>query len=553
MPNALQNNAASSQLYLENIIERLPYFIFWKNAAFMYLGCNQRFADLIGKESPKDIIGKTDFELGWGEGEAELFRQGDQAVMDGNAKINMEEILIRPDGEKIVMLVNKVPLRDKYGRCIGVLGTSTDITERKKMEEELNAAKEQAEVRSRVKTEFLANMSHDIKTPLSGIIGNAELLLQNTEDPKARHSLEEMMQCGQELLCFFDNCLELSKLENTDIIFIKERFSLKVLVGEVVSLFKPTASSKKLDLTVDYDEDIPAYVAGNRPALYRILQNLIGNAIKFTHAGYVKISVQLYKKISSEKVLLQLIVEDTGIGIPYDKHGVIFENLRRLTPSHQGIYQGSGIGLYIVDKFVKALSGEIYVESEENKGSKFTLALPLYIPLIASDTVPKKMSSLVSLHARQEAPAVSTRPSPSVKTYFVSILLVEDNKIAQKITRSLLTSLGCSVETADTGEQALSMLDQKQYDLVYMDIGLPGIDGCEVTRQWRTKESPSSTSLPIIALTAHARVSESSVCLEAGINGVLAKPLSLQQAAQIIECFVEGKMVEVEGLITFTP
>lgn len=482
--------------------------------------------------------------------------------MNGNPKVNVEEILMRPDGTRIVMLVNKVPLRDKQGNCIGILGTSVDITERKKLEEDLSAAKEYAEAMNRMKTEFLSNMSHDIKTPLAGIIGNAELLLRKTKEGKARESLSEIMECGHTLLRFFDNCLELSKLENADLTLISERFKLKELIWEVVSLFKPAVKSKNLELNIYYDDNIPDNLLGNRAALFRVLQNLIGNAVKFTYQGGVKVYVQLHRKRKSpsKEVVIMLIVEDTGVGIPYHQQKIVFENLRRLTPSHQGLYEGNGIGLYIVDKFVKAMSGEIYLESEEGKGSKFTLALPFQIPLVSESITNKKMTQLLSIESTPlsevlESEIETVEPELTSSTENASagpvyILLVEDNKMAQRMTQSLLESLGYSVETAVNGHQAIQKLEQGKYDLVYMDIGLPDIDGCEITQRWRNKEGDVPSALPIVALTAHASSSEVARCLEVGMNGILTKPLLAKQAMQLVDQFIYRKSIAADGLIT---
>lgn len=150
--------------------KQIPYFIFWKNTNSVYLGCNQKFAHLINRKSPQEVIGETDFTLGWGEGEPELFRYGDQEVMNGNSKVNEEEVLIRPDGSRIVMLVNKLPMLDKHGNCIGILGTSIDITERKKLEENLVTAKEKAETSNQAKSEFILNICEVLRIPLTGII-----------------------------------------------------------------------------------------------------------------------------------------------------------------------------------------------------------------------------------------------------------------------------------------------------------------------------------------------------------------------------------------------
>ena len=193
---------------LDNILDRIPYFIFWKNRELVYEGCNQRFATLIGKNSPKEIISKTDFDLGWGQGEPELFREGDLEVMEGNPKLNIEETLIRPDGSKMVMLVSKIPLRDKYDNCIGILGISNDITERKKAEEELRIAKEKAVKADETKSRFLATVSHELRTPLNAILGFADILKREDLKDVQRQYIEDIKTSGEHLLAIINDVLD---------------------------------------------------------------------------------------------------------------------------------------------------------------------------------------------------------------------------------------------------------------------------------------------------------------------------------------------------------
>lgn len=549
--NAITQHDTDTQVYLENIIELLPYFIFWKDTQSVYLGCNQRFANLVGKKSPQEVIGKTDFDFPWGDGEAELYVQGDRVAMSGNPKVNIEEILVRPDGSQITMLVSKVPLRDKYGNCIGVLGTSTDISDRKRMEQELQIAKEKAEIMKR-KSEFLANMSHDIKTPLSGIIGLSELVSVSSKEETTQQFLKDVQACGKTLMDFFNHCLELSTLENADVTLIVEKFSLNDLVNEVVTLFKPAINHKGLALTVEYSQELPIHFFGSRAAIYRILQNLIGNAVKFTHQGSIHVSVGLMAPTSIEEknLTVNFEVSDTGIGIPIDKQKIIFEKLTRLTPSYQGVYEGNGIGLYLVEKFITALKGNITLESQEGVGSKFFVTLPLQavdLPTFQNQTIQASSTTDTSDINLQSNGNLSPEGQGIIR-----ILLVEDNEIAQKVAKGLLDKIGYQVDIADTGAQAIEIFQKTKYDLVYMDIGLPDMKGYEVVKQWRENQEGRYKDTPIIALTAHADATERELCFKSGIDGILRKPLSEKQAIEVIDKFIYQKSIAVEGLLTET-
>ena len=473
---------------LRNIIYEIPGCVYWKDKKGVYLGCNKGFLEIAGLNSVDQVIGKTDFDLCWAE-QAEILRKNDKEVMLFGP-IHFEESVTLSNQEKLTYTVVKSPLYDEKGEVIGVIGTSLDISQQKRLAEELRVARDKAEALSKAKSEFILNMSHDVKTPLSGIIGLAEILTYQLKEKELTDFAQMILDSGNQLLIFFDNCLEMTKLEGTNLIQAKEYFNLRNLVNELTDLFQPAIQSKNLDYYVNFDENIPGGLIGSRAGLYRILMNLIGNAVKFTKSGSVSITIQVGKKTTRKKMIIKISIEDTGIGIPEDKQKIIFERFTRLTPSYKGIYEGSGIGLYIVQRFIHSMGGEIYLQSEEGKGSRFTIILPLEVPLLSAQEYQEGKLLSTSEYKRKQSDAA--KPSlkkehlePEIKNFTNEekpsdkrrVLLIEDNPIAQRLAGRLLSSLYCEVEIAETGKKALDLYRSGKFDFILVDIGLPDIPG----------------------------------------------------------------------------
>lgn len=505
---------------LDIIISKLPGNVYWKSLDGTILGANDNLASIFGFESPSDIVGKLTEEF-VGEQINELLSEIDHRCIDLDQEINTEEFGYNIHKEPAIYLSRKMPLRTKAGKVIGVVGVSLDITDRKKMEEELKIAKEKSEIASLAKSEFLANMSHDVKTPLSGIIGISELLTHRL----ANENLElakTLLASGKQLYNFIENCLELAKIESTQL-FVNETFNLANTVYEIKELFLPAVNSKNLLLNIYIDPLLPKNVIGSQAGLYRTLLNLVGNAVKFTEKGSISIYLNFLKKISDQDIMIQCIVEDTGIGIASENQKIIFDRFTRLIPSYKGVHDGSGIGLYIVKTFVEKMNGEIHLESELDQGSKFTVNLPMQIP---SRELPNISNDRV---------LTQTPPSTNLNDqHLIRVLLVEDNPIAQQIEKTLLSSLNCAVEVADSGEKALALFEPNKYDLVLMDIGLPEIQGDAAAILIREKEKDAEKPCTIIALTAHLTDNMQKDLKASGINEVYCKPLLHDKAKQML-------------------
>lgn len=365
-------------LLLENIISHVPHFIFWKDTQSAYLGCNYNYAKLIGLDSPQQLIGKTDYDLDWcSDGDtADFFRLRDKEAMSGKHIRNLEQILSLPDGKKLVVLVDKVPLFDENSNVIGILAVATDITALKESEVELMKAKRLAEVANVAKATFLANMSHDLRTLLNGIIGCTEILRMKTKDSENLEFVNGIYNSGKLLLNLMEGILDFSKAESESVTYVETTFNLKEVVQQVVSAMHEQAQRKGITMDLNFIGRIPAKVIGDCNYLRRVLVNLLGNSVKFTNQGSITTTVKYLGK-KGDQGLFEIMVEDTGIGIPEDKFEYIFDRFTRVDPAYNSQYPGNGLGLAIVKQALNKMKGDIRVFSEVGKGTQFLVKIPL--------------------------------------------------------------------------------------------------------------------------------------------------------------------------------
>lgn len=373
-----------STVYLyESILSKLPSNVYWKDVNSVYMGCNERLATVMGLTSRLAIKGKTDFDFNWGdETAAESFIAFDQKVMKTEQALSTEDVFTEASGKVVTVLTNKTPLKNSHGKIIGVLAISVDITERKKMEEDLLKAKEAAEIATHAKTEFLRNMEHQLRTPFSGVYSMVELLAESETNPDKKELLEITYRSAKEFLDLLNDIIEFSRNQAESTAILAKKFDLKHLVENVIAMEQAAATFKNLTLRYKYPDNIPLIWISDPTRIQRIVLNLLSNAIKFTAKGKVTISVKLAEKIDDKHYTIQLIVSDTGIGIPVDKQDFVYEKFYRVHPANQNKYTGAGLGLYIVKQLVGELEGEIDVVSVPKKGTTFTCTLPLMRPLL---------------------------------------------------------------------------------------------------------------------------------------------------------------------------
>lgn len=528
---------------LKNLIDNLPGDIYWKDTEGIWSGVNKRGAQSLLQigfiRDRSDVIGKSDYQL-FSKETADEYRKNDLEVMSLKTEMTREEINQLPNGEKIIQLSSKRPLWDKEGNVVGVVGNTIDISYLKKIEADLKTAMEKAEAASKAKTEFLENMRHDIRTPLTGIVGFADLLKMESDNPHIKEYSENLVASSHALLDLLDEVLEAIRVSSGEIPKLKKKFSLEKTLSQVIELNRARSLEKKLSLTLNLDKSIPKYVIGDKVRLHRVALELVANALNFTDNGFVTLNALLAKK-DEGKLVLKLIVEDSGIGIPKDKQQEIYVQFKRLTPSYQGIYKGAGLGLSVVKQFVDELGGEIYVDSEVRCGTTFTCLIPLQEPLLDDATgIDSEMEHIVdtpleTTYAQEIKPSVESKQCHAFR-----VLVVEDNPIAQTVAKAILAQLHCDTDIADTGKKAVELWRNGQYNLIFMDIGLPDMDGYEVTHQIRLHEITQKTHSPIIALTAHAGDENKQRCIEAGMNAVLTKPLTAKSCTDILDAFIPG-------------
>ncbi len=373
--------------YHESIISCMPGNVYWLDNQGVAVGCNQNVLHMFGFETIDQFRGLS-FEgmgtaAGWSSETTASFKNDTLEVLKtGQARLNVEEPPIQNiQGKEIHFLTSRVPLFDDHGLVVGVVGISIDITERKKMEQALLEAKQQAEEANNAKTRFLEEMRHDIRTPLSGIVGIAELLNTINDKDKAQEYTKWLIASSQELMAFLNNVLESVNSSSGHIPISIQRFNLSETIERVVKLHQAKAIEKGLALNFYFDPNIPTFLMGDPMRIYRIVLELLSNALKFTEKGSVDVRVLSSKKIDHE-IVVRLEIQDTGPGIPKDRQLDLFTRFNRLLPSYKGLYQGSGLGLSIAKTFAADLAGTLHVESDGKTGSQFICLFPLKEPLL---------------------------------------------------------------------------------------------------------------------------------------------------------------------------
>ena len=355
------------------LIENLPQRIFLKDKNSIYISCNENYArDL--KIKPDEITGKTDYDF-YPREIAEKYHADDQRIMRLGNSEDIEERYVQNERELWVH-TTKTPIKDEKGRCSGLLGIFWDITERKRAEETLRYAKEQAEEANRMKSEFLANMSHEYRTPMNAIIGMTGLTLDTPLTDEQREYLNIVKENSYSLLGLLDDILDLSKIEAGRAELESVDFDLRATVEGVTNTLAPQASDKGIELACLIHHAVPLFLRGDSVRLRQILMNLGGNAVKFTEKGEVVIRVELQKE-TEDKATLLFSVTDTGVGIPKDKHKKIFDSFTQADGSHTRKYGGIGLGLSISRRLVELMGGQIGEESQPGKGSRFWFTVTL--------------------------------------------------------------------------------------------------------------------------------------------------------------------------------
>ncbi|WP_051333325.1 LuxQ periplasmic sensor domain-containing protein [Aliagarivorans marinus] len=388
------------------------------------------------------------------------------------------------------------------GKVIQIFGQCQDVTSMIEAEHYSRQAREQAEASAQAKSNFLAKISHEIRTPLNGILGMAQLLKDQTEQDDNKQKVDVIYQSGEHLLAVLNDVLDFSAIEQGKIKLDPEPFELEELVSHLSGMYRPLCQQNHVEFQLTQSFTRYPRILADRAKLNQILFNLIGNAVKFTHQGFVRLSLSLASSGEGENTL-HIEVADSGIGISEEALKRIFEPFVQAEDDTTRRYGGSGLGLSIVSNITKAMGGEIQADSREGRGSKFSVAIPVTV-LPALDVV------------EQEAKA-----SASVEM-ILDVLLVEDNRTNAMVIKALCKKRGCRVDWVEDGLQALERLQSKHYDLILMDNQMPGLSGIDTTSKIRQE---LKLTTPIFACTADAFEETQQAFLRAGADYVLVKPL----------------------------
>ncbi len=526
---------------------------------FLRLDKDETVLDAKGGQSPGSFLNADDFH---GRNLQDLLPQGALVqVREAQTRVRnshyMEIVEFAcPDelGEQVYEM-RVLPLN--WDQCIGVI---RNVTARKASEqrvkeyaqeleqknEELEKALTAARDATRMKSRFLANMSHEIRTPMNGVLGMTDFLLGTALSPEQQEYAESIKRSADSLLLLINDILDLSRIEAGKLRLDQTDFSPQATIAETTSMFALQARAKDLEFTSTIEAGVPEAAVGDPGRLRQVLTNLLANAIKFTERGMVGLKAEMASQ-TVDAIRLKFIVHDTGIGIPTEQQGRLFDSFTQVDESNTRKYGGTGLGLAISKQLVELLGGEIGLESEPGKGSKFWFTAtfgkstkPKPIAAV-SQTAPPRVTAAKSQTATAQpaATAAQTAEQASQLEGSLRILLAEDNEINQRITLRLLQKLGLSADAVVNGREAVEALEKRKYDLVLMDCQMPDMDGFEATAVIRSREN-GSRHQTICALTANAMDGDRERCLAAGMDDYISKPVGLEKLREALDRWIPG-------------
>lgn len=502
------NALSISEKRFKSLAENCPVAIYQTDNTSAIVYSNYVWDEIFGV-SPEAFSNDRDFERIHEHDRAKIVERW-KVIISNPSSFSLEYRINNPMKGTRWIISHGTPIYDNEKKFTGFIGTVADITERKEAEIELQKAKQKAEEATKAKSEFLSMMSHEIRTPLNGILGLTNLILQ--DNPKSEHeeSLKLLKFSGENLLTIINDILDFSKIEAGKIALENIDFDLISTLRNVIKMLDFRAKEKSIELLFTHDSSIPSFVKGDPVRLIQVINNLLGNAIKFTAAGSVELEVRLVAKADNTYILF-FSVSDTGIGIPSEKIDVIFERFSQAETDTTRKFGGTGLGLSITKRLVQLMGGAIDVKSALGHGSVFSFTLNL-----------------------EEGAALAEKQKP--KDYFqyftaagIKVLVVDDNPVNLIVASRYLRKLGITVETAENGNDALEKIKNKSYHVVLMDLLMPELDGYEASLKIRSFDDPYFKQLPIIALTASAMNEIKEKALQSGMTDFLSKPFQPEE------------------------
>jgi nitrogen fixation negative regulator NifL len=510
----------NAQLHLtREILEAIPLAIYFKDEQGRYQGFNRAFAKLLNI-SREDWLGRSVFDL-LPEDLARFHAEKDALLLREGGSQFYESPLLRHDGFQSEVAYHKAALTRPDGSVRGLVGTIIDISDRRRWELEMMQARLQAEAANRAKSEFLANMSHEIRTPMNGIIGMTDLTLGTALNPEQQTYLQAVKSSADALLTIINDILDFSKIEAGKLTIDPFALDVKTLMREVVRLFEPVAASKGIGLVLELPSLAVPPLSADGGRIRQILNNLLGNAIKFTDTGQVTVRLLVCTQEGSHWALA-FEIQDTGIGIAKEKLGLIFEAFTQEDASTTRRFGGTGLGLTISNRLAHLMGGQITVDSRPGEGSCFALHLVL----------PEATGPLPGVLC--ETPNLQPEEACSL-----SILVAEDNRVNQMLMGRLLDKWGHKPTLVENGLEAIKAWESTHFDLILMDIQMPKMGGLEATREIRQRETKAGERLPIpiVALTAAAMEVDRQAGLAAGLDAYVTKPVNQSELKGVLAGF----------------
>ncbi|HYB60991.1 MAG TPA: response regulator [Methylomirabilota bacterium] len=517
---------ADERNLLRTLIDNIPDHVYLKDRESHYLLCNQAMAQRLGVPSLEEVIGRTDHDFFPKEVADDFLSDEREVLRSGQPLLEHEETRVDESGNQRWTLTAKVPLRNKAGQVIGLVGIGRDITASKHAQAEMKNAQQAAEAASRAKSEFVANMSHEIRTPLNGIIGMTALTLDTELTQEQRENLDAVKVSADALLVVVNDILDFSKIEAGKLDLEDIEFDLTEVLEESVRAMALRADLKKLELLCRINPDIPRVLKGDPARLRQVVLNLLGNAIKFTERGEVELRVEP-EAIHDVNTILHFRVRDTGIGIAAENQKSIFDAFSQADGSTTRKYGGTGLGLTISRRLVTMMGGTIWTESEVGRGSTFHFTARFGLGRDRAETL---------------APLAD-------RLHGVKVLVVDDNATNRKILSATLARWGMSVSTAASGDAALKLIAEARaagevIPLVLTDLHMPGMDGFALVERIRELQDGSKTSL--MMLSSGGQRGDAARCRELGIAAYLTKPIRQDELRKAIQDVLDPRGSEAD-------
>ncbi|MFA8436647.1 MAG: response regulator [Marinifilaceae bacterium] len=457
-----------------------------------------------------------------------LVKKINEAILNQQS-YNIDYRIVLPSGEIRYINDNGYPIEDENGMVYRLICTVQDITERKLIEKQLIEAKEIAEKMVNSKQQFIANISHEIRTPMNGILGLTNILHSMEEDQEKKGYLDAIRKSAENLVVIINDLLDVSKIEAGKLKFEETPFDLNELLDSNFALFQQNVRDKNIRVHYKVDPMVQPKLIGDPVKLLQVINNLVGNAIKFTQNGEVFLKIDLKKNSETEQEIA-FAIKDTGIGIPSEKLETIFDSFAQASSDIARKFGGTGLGLTICRNIIELQGGKLEVESVVNQGSTFSFTLSFR----------KQRSSMNRDEINFDRKEVSERGWSAYR-----VLLVEDNKINQILAKKLITDWGFQYDWAENGKQAIEKVKKGPYDLILMDLQMPEMDGYQATEVLRNQ---MQCTLPVVALTANAQREEKDCCLEKGFNDFITKPFKSKELFEKITFWInKTSTIEVTG------